>query len=208
MKPLTKKQYEVLQYIKDYIHTHQYAPSYREIMQHFSFSSLGTVHGYIKILKEKGVLETKKQSSRSLALLKEQNVKPVTTGLSLPLIGYISGGEPIGTFSKSLSFEVPHSLVEIPEATYVLKVQGDNLVDELIADGDYLIVEARQEAHSGETVVAMLNQHEIIVRKYFLEEAYVRLVSQSPHNHPLILREDDIMIQGVVVGLIRKKARL
>lgn len=208
MKPLTKKQHEVLQYITGYLQTHQYAPSYREIMQHFSFTSLGTVYRYIQVLKNKGMLDAKKQSSRSLVLLHDSTNKKNSSELSLPFIGYISAGEPIATFSKSQSFEVPRSLVDISEATYVLKARGDSLIEELIADGDYLLVEARQEAHTGETVVALLNQNDIIVKKYFLEEAYVRLVSHNPHNHPLIILEDDIMIQGVVIAVIRKKGEV
>lgn len=208
MKPLTKKQHDVLQYIKDYLQTHSYAPSYREIMQHFSFNSLGTVYRYIKVLKNKGFLDAKKQSSRSLTLLHGSGIKNNSSEISLPFIGYISAGEPIETFSKSLSFEVPQSLVDVAEATYVLKVRGDGLVEELIADGDYLLVEARQETHAGETVVALLNQNDIIVKKYFLEEAYVRLVSHSPHHPALIVREDDIMIQGVVIAVIRKKTKV
>ncbi len=202
MKQLTKKQHEVLQYIKDYLQTHQYAPSYREIMQHFSFTSLGTVYRYIQVLKSKGFLEAKKRSSRSLIPFKDSTSNP--SELSLPFIGYISSGEPIVTFSKSQAFKVSRSLVQVPESTYVLQMRGDSLVDELIADGDFLLVEARQEAHSGETVVALLNQNEIIVKKYFLEDAYIRLVSQNPHNHPLIVREEEFYIQGVVVALIRK----
>ena len=204
MKTLTKKQHEMLQYIKDYLKTHQYAPSYREIMQHFSFSSLGTVYRYIHVLKKKGILDSKKQSGRSVSLLQEAAINHNSSTISLPFIGYICAGEPIETFSKSLSFEVPHVLVDMQEATYVLKVRGDSLVEELIADGDYLLVEARQEAKPGETVVALLNQNDIIVKKYFLEETYVRLVSHNTHNPPLIVREDDIMIQGVVIGVIRK----
>lgn len=201
MKPLTKKQHEVLQYITEYVQAHQYAPSYREIMQHFSFTSLGTVYRYIQVLKDKGGLDAKKQSSRSLSLRQEPKRSPST--FSLPFIGYISAGEPIATFSKSQSLEVPLSLVKEPEATYVLKVRGDSLFDELMADGDYLLVEARQEAHAGETVVALLNQNDIIIKNYFPEEAYVRLVSLNPHHHPLIVQEDDLLIQGVVVALIR-----
>lgn len=205
MKTVTKRQTEVLQYIRDYLKTHQYAPSFREIMQHFSFTSPGTVYRYIHVLKSKGLIDTKKQQSRSLTLLKDQNEQDKQALINLPFIGYISGGEPIETFSKSQSFEVPLSLVPMPESTYVLKVKGDELIDELIAEGDYLLVEARQKAFSGETVVALMNQQDIIIKKYFDEEAYIRLVSHNPHHHPLIVREDDFMIQGIVVGLIRTK---
>lgn len=204
MKALTKKQHEVLQYIKEYFKTHDYAPSYREIMQYFSFTSLGTVYKHINILKKKGFLDNKKQVSRSLTLAQEEVIPSKTTEFSLPFIGYISAGEPIITFSKSLSLEVHSSLVEVPEATYVLRVRGNNLIEELMADGDYLLVEARQHAQNGETIVAMLNQNEILVKRYFIEDVFIKLVSHSNQNHPIIVTEDDLLIQGVVVGIIRK----
>ncbi|QLH35864.1 MAG: repressor LexA [Parachlamydiaceae bacterium] len=190
----------MLQYIKGYLQAHQYAPSYREIMQYFSFSSLGTVYRYVQVLKKKGLLEQQKHSSRALTLLEESQRK---SELSLPFIGSISAGEPLTMFPKSQSLDVPLSMVPMPEATYVLQVRGDGLVDELMADGDYLLVEARQEAVAGDTVVALLNQNDMVVRKYYHEEPYVRLVSLHPHTSPIIVQEDDLMIQGVVVALLR-----
>lgn len=204
MKPLTKKQHDILQYIKNYLQTHQYAPSYREIMQHFSFTSLGTVYRYVHVLKEKGFLEIqKKQSSRSLLLLQKMIFKNTPKELSLPFIGIICAGEPIETFSKSLSFDVPQSLIRVPESTYVLRARGDSFNEELIGDGDYLLVEARQEVQANETVIAMLNQNETIIKKIFFEDPYIRLVSHNSHHLPLILREEDLMIQGVIVAIIR-----
>lgn len=199
MKPLTKRQHEVFQYIKNYMQSHSYAPSYREIMQYFSFSSLGTVYKYIQILKDKEMLN---QHGRSFSLPQEQKQK---MGISLPFIGYISAGKPIILFPKSRSFEVSPSLVESPEATYVLQVQGDSLTDELMADGDYLLVEARQKARSGETVVALLNQGDIVIKKYYQDEVYIRLVSFNTQNYPLVIQEDDLAIQGVVIALIRNQ---
>jgi repressor LexA len=204
MNALTKRQHQVLQYIKDYMQSHHYSPSYREIMQHFSFSSLGTVYRHIQVLKGKGLLTATKQSSRSIALLQNSAAANNSSDLSLPLIGFISAGEPLEMFPKSQSFKVPRALITVPDATYVMQTRGDGLIEELIADGDYLLIEAREEAHAGETVVALLNQTDVIVKKYFLEDVYVRLVSHNPHHHPLIVHEDEIFIQGVVVGVIRK----
>lgn len=170
----------------------------------FPLPPLGTVYRYINVLIEKGVLDRTKKASRSLTLLQESISKINSSELSLPFIGYISAGEPLTTFSKSLSFQVPRSLVESPEATYVLKVRGESLTEELISDGDYLVVEARQEAYTGEIIVAMLNQRDMIVRKCFIEDTYIRLVSHNHHNQPLIVSEDDLLIQGIVVAVIRK----
>jgi repressor LexA len=204
MTTLTKKQHDVLKYIEEYLEAHHYAPSYREIMQHFSFTSLGTVYRYIQVLKTKGLLSAKKKSSRSISLLQKSNLKDLSAELNISLIGSISAGEALEIFPKSQMFTVPRSLIALPDATYVLQVKGDGLMEELIADGDYLLVEARQEAESGETIVAFLHQTEVIVKKYYYEEVYIRLTSHNPQSHPLIVHEDDLFIQGVVVGVIRK----
>lgn len=204
MKPLTKKQHEILQYIKSYLQTYQYAPSYREIMQKFSFTSLGTVYRYIHLLKEKGFLEAEKQSSRSLHLLGEGNNGNQLSELLLPFIGHISAGEPITLFSKSLSFQVPRSLVQAEKATYVLQVRGNSLMEELIADGDYLLVEARQQAYSGETIIALLNQNDILIKKYFREKDFARLTSLASQNHSIMIPEEEMVIQGVITAIIRQ----
>lgn len=204
MKSLTKRQHEILQYIRDYLQTHQYAPSFREIMQHFSFKSLGTVHRYIKILKNRGMLDGKKNCSRSLTLLQESSAKKKSL-ISVPFMGYISAGEPITTFSKSISMDIPQFLVLMPEATYALKVRGEGFIEEHIMDNDYLLIEARQEAQAGEMVVVLTHQKEVIVKKYFQEGSFARLVSHTPHSPPIIINEEDIRIQGIVIGVIRGK---
>jgi repressor LexA len=204
MKGLTQRQQEIAEYINQFIKTHRYSPSYREIMHHFGFSSLGTVYRHINVLRRKGILNLEKGCSRSLAFIAEPHVvEEVKQGIALPLIGYLSAGSPIELFPQSRSIIVPESLVHAPEKTYVLRAVGDTLVEEMIGDGDLLLVEARQQAHAGETIVAIINQHETIVKRYFPEGVYIRLTSHYPHHHPLILREENLQIQGVLVSLLR-----
>lgn len=98
---------------------------------------------------------------------------------------------------------MPEFLVHNPEKTYVLRAKNDSLSEELIAEGDLLLVEARQEAHEGETVVAIINQHDTIIKKFYREAAYIKLISHNALLQPIILREEDVLVQGVVVGLLR-----
>ena len=203
MDSLTKRQYQVLCFIKEYIHTHHFAPSYREIMKHFSFSSLGTVYRYVKVLTNKGLLNSKKQCSRSLKLL-EAPPSHQLVELQIPLIGCISEDKQLQIFPKSSSFKISPSFVHHPESTYVIQARGDVLIEELIADGDYLLIEAKQEIHDGETILAILDGSQVIVKKYFLEDYYVKLISLNPQNTPLLVQEDEVSIQGVVIGVIRK----
>lgn len=203
MKGLTPRQRELLNYISEYIETHAYAPSYREIMQHFGLSSLGPIHKHIQVLKRKGHLQSEHRGHRSLAPT-EMHRSKLQNEITLPFIGNLIGGFPIETFSQVKMIAVPESLVHAPERTYVLQAKGEHLNEELIAAGDFLIVEARQTASTGETIVALINQRDTVVKRYFHEEGdYVRLAGLNPHLKPLIFKQQDVHIQGVVTGLMR-----
>lgn len=191
-----------MHFISDFINTHRYSPSYREIMQYFGYQSLGTVYRHLQVLKRKGMIESEKQCGRSLNLTKEHE-KQSKTEFTLPFIGHIKAGAPIETFPQARTVSVPESLVHAPDKTYVLRVMGDTLSDEMIADGDLILVEARQEANPGETVVVLIHHHDTLIKRYYPEGHYVRLMGNSPHHQPMIIRQEELVIQGVVVGLLR-----
>lgn len=203
MKGLTKKQYEVLDFIQNFIHTHHFSPSYREIRDHFGFSSLGSVYKHIQALKRKECVNLDKKKGRSILPTEAMKVHQIPLNVEIPFIGSITAGMPIETFSQSKSLEVPLFLVPDPEKTYILQAKGDGLNEELIANGDLLIVEARSEVQPGETVVAVINQHDTIVKRFYFEGSYINLTSYNLHQQPIILRQQDIFIQGVIIGLIR-----
>lgn len=203
MKGLSKKQSEILDFVRNFIETHRYAPSYREISAHFGYTSLGTVYSYMQILKRKGFIEADTGSARSILPTETAPVAAKLTELTLPYIGIIKAGEPLETFPQAQSIAVPSNLVHSPESSYVFRIHGDEFHDEMISDGDFIIVEARQEASNGETILGLLHSHETIIKKYFPEAGYVRLCSQLSHQHPQIIRSGELQIQGVLVGLIR-----
>lgn len=203
MKGLSKKQMEVLDFVKDFIETHRYAPSYREISHHFGYTSLGTVYSYMQILKRKGFIQSDPSASRSIFPTETTTSPKNTAELKLPYIGQIKAGNPIETFSQAQSISVPTNLVNSPDRTYVFRIYGDGFHEELIADGDFILVEARQEASAGETVLGILHGHETIIKKYFPEAGFARLCGQLTHQHPQIIRSDALQIQGTVVGLLR-----
>lgn len=203
MKGLTKRQREIIDFIEEFTKNNRYAPSYREIGQQFGFSSPGSVYKHIQALKGKGVLIGESKSSRSLALAAQPQQPTAPSEIEIPFIGHITAGMPIQTFPQRQQVSVPRSLLHNPEKTYALRVQGDSLNEELIADGDLLIVEARQEAHPGETIVALINTHDTIVKKFYPDGAYVRLIGVYSHHYPMTLRQEDVLIQGIVIGLLR-----
>jgi repressor LexA len=173
-------------------------------MQHFGFSSPGTVYKYMQILKRKGKLHNEKHCSRSLSLPAEEEIPHKhKVEIQLPFIGLVKAGAPIQTFPQAQTIAVPESLIHAPDRTYVFRVMGDNLHEEYISDGDLLLVEARQEANRGETVMGLIHQYETVIKKYYPEGKFIRLVGSSPHQQPIIVRPNELQIQGVLVGLLR-----
>ncbi len=203
MKGLTKKQREIVDFIQTFITNNRYAPTYRELAAQFHYKSMGTVHKHIESLKAKGVLTTEEGVSRSLTLAKELETKPSPQEVAVPLVGEIGGTNPIKTYSTTRMLSIPNSMAINPDATYALLIHGHSFTDELFSDGDFLIVEARQEANPGETVVALINGTELIVKKYYSDGKNVKLVGAQIHHTPLIVHPKNLVIHGVVIGLIR-----
>lgn len=203
MKGLTPKQYEILQFIQCFIDQHHYSPSYREIMNHFEFTSLGSVYKYVQTLQRKGVLATDKHSHRSLKPVQAPKSVKESSELQLPLIGNLSIGYPLELFIQPQMIAVPPSLVQSPDNTYILRVQGDALHDEWMQDGDLLLIEARQDIQPGEIILGLINQNDSVLKRYYPEGQCIRLESQQSQVPSLTIRYEHISIQGVLVGLLR-----
>lgn len=203
MKGLTKRQQEVLGFIQEYIKTHQYSPSYREIMCQFNFSSLGSVYKHVAVLKRKGLLTSEAKCSRSIRPVYSKNETNTRIELELPFVGHVTAGFPIEIFSKAQTLAVPEFLVHDPNASYVIRAKGNSLNEEMISDGDLLIIEAGREAHPGEWVIAFLNNHDTLIKRYYPEGQYVRLLGHDLSKPPLMIRYQDLIIQGILVGLLR-----
>jgi repressor LexA len=162
-------------------------------------SSLATVHKHLVNLEGKGFLRRGWNRSRSLELLGEAN--PGATNLML--LGYVAAGEPIEAIEHRTLISVPEDMIGRRE-TYVLQVKGNSMIDEHIRDGDYVVVEDRDMAENGETVVALIRGTEATLKKFYRENGHIRLQPANPSMAPLILREDEVQVQGVVIGILRK----
>ena len=200
MLPLTKRQREILDYLNDFIQQHGYAPSLEEIGRRFGLSSLATVHKHLTNLQEKGFIRRAWNRSRSVELVP---VHVGTRSLELPLLGYVAAGAPIEAIAGSETIAVPEDLVGKRD-TYVLRVRGNSMIDEQIRDGDFVIVEDRKTAQNGEMVIALLRGTEVTLKKLYRENGAVRLQPANPAMQPLVLDADQVQIQGVVVGVMRK----
>jgi repressor LexA len=198
--PLTKRQREILDYLQDFIQQHGYAPSLEEIGRRFGLSSLATVHKHLTNLQEKGFIKRAWNRSRSVEMI------PTNTNgrsVELPLLGYVAAGLPIEAIATSETIAVPEDLVGRRD-TYVLRVKGNSMIDEQICDGDLVIVEDRKTAQNGEMVVALLSGSDVTLKKLYRENGRVRLQPANPTMQPIYADADQVQVQGVVVGVMRK----
>jgi repressor LexA len=201
MLPLTKRQREILDYLNDFIQQHGYAPSLEEIGRRFGLSSLATVHKHLTNLQEKGFIKRAWNRSRSVELVSS---RVGGRAVELPLLGYVAAGSPIEAIVGSETIAVPEDLVGKRD-TYVLRVKGDSMIDEQIRDGDYVIVEDRRVTEkNGEMVIALLNGSDVTLKRLFREHGHVRLQPANPAMQPIIVQEDQVQIQGVVIGVMRR----
>ena len=199
-QPLTRRQREILDFLNEFIEQHGYAPSLEEIGGRFGLSSLATVHKHLTNLQEKGFIRRAWNRSRSVELV------PARVGaraLDLPLLGTVAAGVPIEAVVSSETVGVPEDLVGQRDA-YALRVHGNSMIDEQIRDGDIVIVEDRKTARSGEMVIALLNRTEVTLKKCYLVGRRVRLQPANPEVEPLVVDADQVQIQGVVVGVLRR----
>ncbi|MGH7670221.1 MAG: transcriptional repressor LexA [Gemmatimonadaceae bacterium] len=200
--PLTKRQREILNYLTAHTEHHGYAPSFEEIAEQFHFSSLATVHEHLSNLERKGYIRRTYNESRAIEILPSE---AVGRALELPLLGAVAAGVPIEALDHDETITVPETLVRRSGDHYVLKVRGNSMIDEQICDGDFVIVNERPRADNGETVIALIDGTAATVKKFYRErDGRVRLQPANESMAPIYVNENDIRIQGVVVGVMRR----
>ena len=200
---LTPRQLEVLQYVQDYQRRHGYSPTMRELADRFGVSKV-TIFEHLDALERKGWLSRAKYKARSLQIepnLELPQGEPSPDGL--PLAGYIAAGRPIEAVQDDQRVHVD-AMFASRHNTFVLKVRGDSMIDEHIADGDYVIVQQRAEPRDGQTVVALLDNGEATLKKFYREGQAVRLQPANPNYAPIRVPAEQVNVQGVVIGVIRR----
>jgi repressor LexA len=204
---MTKRQKEILDFIRSFSEDHGYAPSYREIAEAFRLSSVGTVAEHVETLRAKGLLEKSPNEARSLTLVDalRKEIVPADETVQLPILGVIRAGAPVEAYAGTQEMlEVPSFLIGRAKS-YVLQVKGQSMIEDGILEGDYVVVEENYQPHNGQMVVAMINGSETTLKRYFKEKDHIRLQPANAEMEPIIVPIDTpIDIQGVVVGVIRR----
>ncbi len=216
-----ERKQKILETIAVTIAERGYPPSVREIADAVGLASTSAVHHHLTALEREGLLERGAHSSRALRLTTRAAARPTpipTTPsrgrvtpfrmpverevLTLPVLGEIAAGQPIEAYADATeTLDVPGSL-QARDGSYVLRVRGKSMIDALIDDGDYVVVQPQATARDGDIVVALLEDNGVTLKRFFREKDRIRLQPANASMEPIYAT--DVQIQGKVVGVIRK----
>ena len=198
---LTRRQKEIWDFLADFSREKGYAPTLEEIAVHFGLSSLATVHKHLRNLETKGFIARKWNLSRAIEILRQGGS---VEAIELPLLGKVAAGLPIEAVETNEKLSIPVDLVRRPDQAFTLRVRGQSMMEEGILDGDFVIVEPRNSAGNGDTVVALVDGDATVKKFYFEGVDRVRLQPANGSMAPIVVQAEKVQIRGVVVAVLRK----
>lgn len=201
---LSNRQQAILDFIRQEVRSKGYPPSVREIGDAVGLASSSTVHGHLSRLEKNGHIRRDPTKPRAIELLEEdvnQSSAPAQTSINVPIIGKVTAGQPITAIENIEEyFPVPTSMIGDDEA-FILNVSGESMIDTGILDGDKVIVRQQRIADNGDIIVAMTEEDEATVKRFYKEDGHIRLQPENPNMEPIIL--NDCVILGKVIGVFR-----
>lgn len=204
MEILTKKQGEILDFIKVYVANHGYPPTVREIAKKLKVNSPATIHSHLNKLVEKKYIKKDDSKNRAIELLVDNEYLNKNESIvSIPLLGKITAGLPIEAIENPNDFfEVPSYLIPKNKEVYALNVSGDSMINIGIYDNDIVLIEKQNIARNGDIVVAMNDENEVTLKTFYKEKGHFRLQPENDTMEPIIL--NNVTILGKAIGLYRK----
>ncbi|MDD6387991.1 MAG: transcriptional repressor LexA [Bacilli bacterium] len=204
MEILTKKQGEILDFIKVYVANHGYPPTVREIAKKLKVNSPATIHSHLNKLVEKKYIKKDDSKNRAIELLVDNEYLNKNESIvSIPLLGKITAGLPIEAIENPNNFfEVPSYLIPKNKEVYALNVSGDSMINIGIYDNDIVLIEKQNIARNGDIVVAMNDENEVTLKTFYKEKGHFRLQPENDTMEPIIL--NNVTILGKAIGLYRK----
>ncbi|TWN12088.1 transcriptional repressor LexA [Bacillus licheniformis] len=204
MTKLSKRQLDILRFIKEEVKRKGYPPSVREIGEAVGLASSSTVHGHLARLETKGLIRRDPTKPRAIEVLdtEEEIHIPKNQVVNVPVIGKVTAGTPITAVENIEEyFPLPERLAPPDEHVFMLEIMGESMIDAGILDQDYVIVKQQNTANNGDIVVAMTEDDEATVKRFFKEETHIRLQPENPTMEPIILQ--NVTILGKVIGVFR-----
>jgi repressor LexA len=201
---LTRRQKDVLDFIKKYSAEHGYPPAIREICKGVNLSSPATVFVHMKNLESMGYIKTTSNKFRTIEILCDNEYAEANEDIvKVPLLGKITAGNPITAIEQPNEFfDIPASLIPATATVFTLHVSGESMINVGIYDGDYVIVQKQSTAKNGDIVVAMTEENEATIKTFYKEKDYIRLQPENDTMDPIILNNCTIL--GKAIGLYRK----
>lgn len=194
---LTKRRKQVLDFIKSYIDKHDFAPSLEEIKKHLRLSSVSTAHYHVQALENMGYLRKEENQPRALDVFSEQKL------VQIPLLGRIAAGAPIEAIEIKENIAIPQDKIKSNNNYFALKITGKSMIEENIDDGDIVVLKQQNIAQSGDRIVALLENNEVTLKKFYREKGKIKLVPANSMMEPLLINPDNLTIQGIVVDIIK-----
>lgn len=196
---LTKKQKDVMDFLKGYFKEYGVSPSYQEVADGLGLLSRATILKHLKGLKEKGYLSYKEGVIRSIRL--REGLVSKVRAVEVPLLGTIAAGQPIEAIVENEVVSIPEELVGDLDC-YALRVRGNSMIEDGIYDGDFVVIERDYYPENGDVVVALLNNETATLKRYFRERGRIRLQPANAKMKPIYTKNPSI--QGKVRALFRK----
>lgn len=199
---LYRRQRQIIDFLAQYIQQQGFSPTLQEIADAIGVSSLATVHEHLEALERKGVIKKYEGAVRGIELL-DRKILRSTTGVQLPVMGFIAAGSPIVPFTDPhATFSVAPDMLSGKRRAYILQVKGQSMVDDGILDGDFVVVEEQEEVKNGDIVVALLDNGLATLKRFYREATRIRLEPANSQMSPIFATR--VRVQGKVVGVIRK----
>ena len=195
---LTKRQKEVLDFVESYSQKKGYSPSFEEIRKRLKLASVSTIHFHISKLKEGGYLGKTENKARAIRVTSKEPM------VRIPLLGMIAAGEPIEAIQQNEFIGIPKTKLPPGSEVYALRVVGNSMIDENINDGDIVLVKNQSTAENGQKVVALIDNQEATLKKFYREKGHIRLQPANKNIEPIIIDKGvPVAIQGIVLDVIR-----
>jgi repressor LexA len=204
MTKLSKRQEDILAFIKEEVRAKGYPPSVREIGEAVGLASSSTVHGHLASLESKGLIRRDPTKPRAIEILDftATTTIPTQNVINVPIIGKVTAGLPITAIENVEEyFPLPLSFAPADENVFMLEIMGDSMIEAGILDGDYVVVKQQRTANNGDIVVAMTEEDEATVKRFFKEKDHFRLQPENSTLAPIILQS--VTILGKVIGVYR-----